>query len=73
MTGDRIVLGKHSGRHALLHRFKALGLEVAPDELDELYAKFTHLADRKKKVYDQDLISMITTHRGPNMVTAQQQ
>ena len=37
----------------------------AGDELDALYAKFTHLADRKKKVYDQDLISMVITHRGP--------
>jgi 2-isopropylmalate synthase len=77
MPGDRIVLGKHSGRHALMHRFKALGLSVSLDEIEELYAKFTHLADRKKKVYDQDLISMVNTHRGPvgdspNLVTAQQ-
>jgi len=78
MPLDRIVLGKHSGRHALMHRFTELGLNVASDELDALYAKFTHLADRKKKVYDQDLISMVITHRGPlgratNMVAAQQQ
>ena len=77
MTGDRIVLGKHSGRHALLHRFKQLGIEVGHGELDALYTKFTQLADRKKKVYDQDLISMVNTHRGlvgdaPNLVTAQQ-
>ena len=65
MPNDRIVLGKHSGRHALQHRFTELGLNVASDELDALYAKFTHLADRKKKVYDQDLISMVTGHRGP--------
>jgi 2-isopropylmalate synthase len=65
MPADRLVLGKHSGRHALMHRFTELGLNVACDELDALYAKFTHLADRKKKVYDQDLISMVITHRGP--------
>ena len=65
MPGDRIVLGKHSGRHALMHRFNELGLNVAGDELEALYTKFTHLADRKKKVYDQDLISMVATHRGP--------
>jgi 2-isopropylmalate synthase len=65
MPIDRIVLGKHSGRHALMHRFTELGLNVAGDELDALYAKFSHLADRKKKVYDQDLISMVITHRGP--------
>lgn len=78
MPNERIILGKHSGRHALLHRFNELGLNVAGDELDALYDRFTHLADRKKKVYDQDLISMVLTHRGPvaksqNWVAAQQQ
>jgi 2-isopropylmalate synthase len=75
MPGDRIVLGKHSGRHALLHRFHQLGMNVSVEELDALYTKFTQLADRKKKVYDQDLISMVATHRGvvgdsPDLVTA---
>lgn len=65
MPTERIVLGKHSGRHALQHRFAELGLNVRNEELDALYAKFTHLADRKKKVYDQDLIAMVLTHRGP--------
>jgi 2-isopropylmalate synthase len=65
MPNDRLVLGKHSGRHALMHRFTELGLNVAGDELDALYTKFSHLADRKKKVYDQDLISMVIGHRGP--------
>jgi len=78
MPVDRLVLGKHSGRHALMHRFIELGLNVAGDELDALYSRFTHLADRKKKVYDQDLISMVVTYRGPmgkspNRVAAQQQ
>ena len=78
MPADRLVLGKHSGRHALLHRFTELGFHVQAEELDALYSKFTHLADRKKKVYDQDLISMVITHRGPlgkspNLVAAQQQ
>jgi 2-isopropylmalate synthase len=78
MPNERIILGKHSGRHALLHRFNELGLNVDGDELDALYDRFTHLADRKKKVYDQDLISMVLTHRGPvgksqNWVAAQQQ
>ena len=77
MPVDRLVLGKHSGRHALMHRFIELGLNVAGDELDALYSRFTHLADRKKKVYDQDLISMVLTFRGPlekspNRVAARQ-
>jgi 2-isopropylmalate synthase len=77
MPAERLVLGKHSGRHALLHRCNELGLEVAGEELDALYTRFTHLADRKKTVYDQDLISMVLTYRGPmrksaNLAAAQQ-
>ena len=77
MPGDRIVLGKHSGRHALVYRLKQLGVELSHDELDALYTRFTELADRKKKVYDQDLISMVNIHRGaagdaPSLLTAQQ-
>jgi 2-isopropylmalate synthase len=78
MPQDRLVLGKHSGRHALLHRFNELGLDVAGEELDPLYTRFTHLADRKKKVYDQDLISLVLTYReplgkSPNRVAVRQQ
>jgi 2-isopropylmalate synthase len=77
ITSDRIVLGKHSGRHALIYRFKELDLNVQPEEVEELYTKFTQLADRKKKVYDQDLIAMVASHRGttgasPDLVAAQQ-
>jgi len=77
ITSDRIVLGKHSGRHALVYRFKELSLNVQTEEVEELYTKFTQLADRKKKVYDQDLIAMVASHRGttgasPDLVTAQQ-
>ncbi len=65
MPPARIVLGKHSGRHALQFRFKELGYELEGEELNEVYARFTQLADRKKKVYDQDLISLLATHRAP--------
>jgi len=56
---NSLVLGKHSGRHALLLRYVELGYEVSTAELDNAYASFTRLADRKKKVYDQDLISLL--------------
>lgn len=62
---ERLVLGKHSGRHALLYKFRELGYDLSGDELNHLYQRFTLLADRKKKVYDQDLISLIATHRAP--------
>jgi 2-isopropylmalate synthase len=65
MPGARIVLGKHSGRHALQFKYKELGFELDGEELNQVYGRFTQLADRKKKVYDQDLISLLITHRAP--------
>jgi 2-isopropylmalate synthase len=65
MPAERLVLGKHSGRHALVFKYKELGFDLSSEEISTLYARFTELADRKKKVYDQDLISLVMTGRGP--------
>ena len=54
----QIVLGKHSGRHALASRYAELGVTLPPGELETAYARFIALADRKKRVYDQDLIAI---------------
>jgi 2-isopropylmalate synthase len=56
---NNLVLGKHSGRHALALRYEDLGYSVQPQELDLLYQRFTTLADRKKRIYDQDLIALL--------------
>jgi 2-isopropylmalate synthase len=53
-----IVLGKHSGRHALTQRFEHLGYILSKAELDHAYQLFTRLADRKKHIYDEDLIDI---------------
>ena len=63
VPGNRMVLGKHSGRRAMAHRLAQLGYELAPADLDVAYAAFTALADRKKGVYDQDLINLVSHHR----------
>jgi 2-isopropylmalate synthase len=52
------VLGKHSGRAALRSRLAELGFALSPEQLDAAYGAFTTLADRKKSVYDQDLINI---------------
>jgi 2-isopropylmalate synthase len=65
MPGERLVLGKHSGRHALAFKCKELGFDLSGEEIGYLYSRFTELADRKKKIYDQDLISLVMTGRGP--------
>ncbi len=57
--GNTIVLGKHSGRRALQHRLGELGFTLTPEELNETYTRFTTLADRKKTLYDQDIIALV--------------
>jgi 2-isopropylmalate synthase len=60
VPANSLVLGKHSGRHALSLRYAELGYEITATELDATYMRFTNLADRKKRVYDQDLISLLS-------------
>ncbi len=59
VTANSIVLGKHSGRKALQHRMGELGHALSGSELDLMYHRFTQLADRKKSIYDQDLIALL--------------
>jgi 2-isopropylmalate synthase len=58
-TGTGIVLGKHSGRHALAKRYKELGFKLNAKELDKINARFKALADKKKNIFDDDLISIV--------------
>ena len=57
---SKLVLGKHSGRHALALRYEELGYSLAPDEVSVAYGRFSELADRKKRIYDQDLIALLS-------------
>jgi 2-isopropylmalate synthase len=54
-----LVLGKHSGRAALRHRLEQLGFTLTREELQQTYYRFVALADRKKNIYDQDLVGVI--------------
>jgi len=54
-----LVLGKHSGRHALKDRLKKLGYELTPEDLDRVFQRFKALADRNKDVYDEDLEAIV--------------
>ncbi len=56
---SRLVLGKHSGRHALALRCEQLGHQFERRELDEVYRRFVILADRIKKVQDSHLLELI--------------
>lgn len=58
-----IVLGKHSGKHALAARYNELGHSLDKEQLSDVYSAFTDLADKKKKIYDQDLLSLLTANQ----------
>jgi len=58
-TGTGIVLGKHSGRHALVERLKDLGFSLTQEELLKVNERFKILADKKKTIFDDDLISIV--------------
>ena len=54
-----LVLGKHSGRAALRHRLEQLGFALTREELQHTYYRFVAMADRKKNIYDQDLVGLL--------------
>ena len=69
VTATTIVLGKHSGRRALEHRLTELGHTLTREELDTVYHRFTELADRKKSIYDQDIVALLSTHSAEPLAT----
>jgi 2-isopropylmalate synthase len=56
---SRLVLGKHSGRHAFIKRLAELGFRLSPDQLERAFKRFKVLADRKKEVFDDDLVALV--------------
>jgi 2-isopropylmalate synthase len=60
-----LVLGKHSGRHAVQHRVQQLGLELSRLELDRLYRRMVALADQQKTVSDAELVQIVADLRAP--------
>jgi 2-isopropylmalate synthase len=68
----KLVLGKHSGRHALLKRCQDLGFDLARPELDDLYNRFTAIADhRKKGLMDEEIIALIQVRESVPQVAAE--
>ena len=59
MQKTSLVLGKHSGRHAVEDRLKELGYELSAEKLDEVFGNFKTLADKKKQIFDRDLEALV--------------
>jgi 2-isopropylmalate synthase len=54
-----LVMGKHSGRHAFVHKLEELGYRLADNQLEDAFVRFKALADRKKHVYDEDIEALV--------------
>ena len=63
-VGSNLVLGKHSGRHAFRDRVKSLGFELETAVFEKVFQEFITLCDKKKDVYDSDIIAFIESHIG---------
>lgn len=70
LAGNRIVLGKHSGRHAFIEGITALGFDLPGPALDRAFARFKELADRKSTLTDSDLAAIATEESGEDSAAA---
>ena len=65
LTETNIVMGKHSGRAALRSKLEDLGFELGDNQLKDVFVRFKELADRKKEIYEDDLIALMRTTTDP--------
>src|SRR5881227_2796298 len=54
-----LVMGKHSGRHAFVHKLEELGYKLANNQLEDAFVRFKALADKKKQIYDEDIEALV--------------
>jgi 2-isopropylmalate synthase len=59
LTGSRMVLGRHTGRHGFVDRCEQLGFKLTDAELERAYDRFLEIADKKKEVFDEDIAALI--------------
>jgi len=59
VTGTSLILGKLSGRHAFRDKLKTLGYELGDNSLEDAFRRFKDLADKKKHIFDEDIIALV--------------
>ncbi|MBY8975737.1 2-isopropylmalate synthase [Rhodobacteraceae bacterium NNCM2] len=59
LTESSLPMGKHSGRHALKTKLKDLGIDLGQNALEDAFVRFKALADRKKEVFDDDIVALV--------------
>ncbi len=74
LTTNKLVLGKHSGRHAFIDRLKELGYDLSKEEIEKAFVRFKSLADMKKEIFDEDLDAIVADEvlRVPETIKLQQ-
>jgi len=70
LSKSALVMGKHSGRHAFKEKIKALGYEISDNQMQVAFGRFKDLADKKKHVFDEDIVALIDDEvaRGSNRI-----
>jgi len=71
LEGNRLVLGKHSGRHAFIDALDKMGHHLEPDKLNAAFARFKDLADRKIELTDADIEAIVAEEAGLQQLTDQ--
>ena len=59
LGGSRMVLGRHTGRHGFKDRCAQLGFKLSEDEIEQAYERFLEIADKKKEIFDEDLMAIV--------------
>jgi 2-isopropylmalate synthase len=59
LTQSTLVMGKHSGRHAFRNKIESLGFNIGDNALQDAFSRFKSLADKKKEIYDEDIIALL--------------
>jgi len=59
LTANKLVLGKHSGRHAFVARLHELGYDLPKEDVEKAFVRFKALADKKKEIFDEDLDAIV--------------
>jgi 2-isopropylmalate synthase len=55
-----LVMGKHSGRHAFRKKIEEMGFDLGPNAIQDAFVRFKELADRKKQIYDEDIVALVS-------------
>ncbi|MBP7461643.1 MAG: 2-isopropylmalate synthase [Candidatus Delongbacteria bacterium] len=63
-NSETLVMGRHSGRHAFKIKLEQYGIMLSPEKFDQAFKAFTELADKKKEVFDEDILAIISSMLG---------